>query len=99
IMGCIVAFLTFVSEHPAVSPNYLIFVFHPLHILCLPFVIRREIKGQRSLYHLLNVIVLTLFIALWAIIPQRINFAVLPLTFSMLVRSANNLILSYKIIK
>ncbi|KAA6343040.1 hypothetical protein EZS27_009258 [termite gut metagenome] len=99
LMGCIVAFLTFVSEHPAVSPNYLIFVFHPLHILCLPFVIRREIKRQISLYHLLNVIILTLFIALWAIIPQRINFAVLPLTVSLLVRSANNLILSYKRIK
>ncbi|KAA6344437.1 hypothetical protein EZS27_007922 [termite gut metagenome] len=99
IIGCIVAFLSFVSEHPAVSPNYLIFVFHPFHILCLPFVIQREIKGQRSLYHLLNVIVLTLFIVLWAIIPQRINFAVLPLAISLLVRSTNNLILSYKRIK
>ncbi|KAA6344175.1 hypothetical protein EZS27_008190 [termite gut metagenome] len=95
LMGCIVAFLSFVSEHPAVSPNYLIVVFHPLHLLCLPFVIRREIKRQRSLYHLLNGIVLTLFIVLWAIIPQRINFAVLPLAVSLLVRSAANLMLSF----
>jgi hypothetical protein len=99
LMGCIIAFLTFVSEHPAVSPNYLLIVFHPLHILCLPFVIRREIKGQRSLYHLLNGIVLTLFIVLWAIIPQRINFAVLPLTISLLVRSVANLMLSHTKIK
>ncbi|KAA6336483.1 hypothetical protein EZS27_015357 [termite gut metagenome] len=96
ICGCLITFLMFFSEHPAVSPNYLIFVFHPLHILCVPFMIRREIKGQRNLYHLLNVIVLTLFIVLWAIIPQRFNLAVLPLSLCLLLRSASNLILNYK---
>ncbi|KAA6349541.1 hypothetical protein EZS27_003052 [termite gut metagenome] len=96
LCGCLVAFLTFFSEHPAVSPNYLIFMFHPLHILCLPWVIRREIKGQRSLYHLLNIVVLTLFMLLWVIIPQRINLAVLPLALCLLMRSANSFMLSYK---
>lgn len=30
--GCILAFLALFSQHPAVSPNYLLFVFHPLHL-------------------------------------------------------------------
>ncbi|KAA6351149.1 hypothetical protein EZS27_001492 [termite gut metagenome] len=96
VSGCIVAFLVFFSEHPAVSPNYLILVFHPLHILCLPLVIRREIKKKRNLYHLLNFIILTLFILLWGIIPQRIHLAVLPLSLCLLLRSMSNLILTYK---
>lgn len=29
IAGCIIAFLALFSEHPAVSSNYLLFVFHP----------------------------------------------------------------------
>jgi hypothetical protein len=94
--GCIVFFLIFFSEHPAVSPNYLIVVFHPLHILCLPLVIRREIKKKRNLYHVLNFIILTLFILLWGIIPQRIHLAVLPLSVCLWLRSTTNLILTYK---
>ncbi|KAA6333096.1 hypothetical protein EZS27_018455, partial [termite gut metagenome] len=96
VSGCIVAFLIFFSEHPAVSSNYLIVVFHPLHILCLPLVIKREIKKKRNLYHLLNGIVLTLFILLWGIIPQRIHLAVLPLSLCLWLRSIANLILTYK---
>ena len=41
IAGCILAFLTFLSQHPAVSPNYLLFVFHPLHLFCLPWIINK----------------------------------------------------------
>ncbi|KAA6345881.1 hypothetical protein EZS27_006571 [termite gut metagenome] len=96
VSGCMIAFLIFFSEHPAVSPNYLIVVFHPLHILCLPWVIRREIKKKRNPYHLLNFIVLTLFILLWGIIPQRIHLAVLPLSLCLWLRSTTNLILTYK---
>lgn len=96
VMGCLSAFLQFFSTHPTVQPNYLILVFHPLHILCLPFVLRKEIKRQKSLYHTLNFIVLTLFTVLWVIIPQRIDLALLPLTLCLLIRSANNLILSHR---
>nr|WP_239060701.1 DUF4105 domain-containing protein [Bacteroides sp. 519] len=93
VAGCVIAFLTFFSEHPAVSPNFLIFVFHPIHLLALPFFIRKEIKGKRSIYHVLNAVILTLFILLWPIIPQHFNLAVLPLALSLLVRSGANLLI------
>lgn len=96
IAGCVIAFLAIFSQHPAVSVNYLLFVFHPLHLLCLPFFIYQERKGKRSWYHTLNCIVLTLFILLFLIIPQRIDLAVVPLALCLLVRSASNLILTYK---
>ena len=46
--GCILTFLVLFSQHPAVSPNYLLFVFHPLHLLCLPCMLNRVRKRRRS---------------------------------------------------
>ena len=96
IAGCIIAFLALFSEHPTVGSNYLLFVFHPGHLLCLPFFINDERKRRKSRYHLLNCIVLTLFIVLFPVIPQNFDLAVLPLALCLLIRSASNLILTYK---
>lgn len=46
--GCILTFLVLFSQHPAVSPNYLLFVFHPLHLLCLPCMLNRVRKGEEA---------------------------------------------------
>lgn len=96
IAGCILAFLVLFSQHPAVSPNYLLLVFHPFHLLCLPCMLNRVRKKRSSRYMLANFLVLTFFICLWAIIPQRIDLAVLPLALCLLIRSASNLFLTYK---
>lgn len=96
LAGCILAFLVLFSQHPAVGTNYLLFVFHPFHLLCLPCMLNRVRKKKISRYMLANFIVLTLFIGLWAIIPQKIDLAVLPLALCLLIRSASNLILTYK---
>lgn len=96
IAGCILAFLVLFSQHPTVSPNYLLFVFHPLHLFCLPWILLKVANKKRSIYLSVNLVVLTLFILLWAFIPQEINIAVLPLVLCLWIRSANNLILTYK---
>ena len=96
IAGCVIAFLMFFSEHPSVDANYLLILLQPLHLLLLPFFIRKEIRREKSCYHTLNFIALTLFIVLWLIIPQHFNFAVLPLALSLLIRSGSNLVLTYK---
>lgn len=96
LAGCVLAFLALFSQHPAVSPNYLLFIFHPFHLLCLPCMLNRVRKRKMSRYMLANFIVLALFITLWALIPQRIDLAVLPLALCLLIRSANNLIITYK---
>lgn len=91
LAGSILAFLVFFSEHPAVSPNWLLAVLHPLHLFCLPCVLIRIRKKKLSRYMIANLLVLTLFIALWPIIPQKIPIAVLPLALCLLLRSASNL--------
>lgn len=96
IAGCILAFLALFSEHPTVSSNYLLFVFHPGQLFFLPIMINAARKGRKCWYHILNFAVLTLFILLFPLIPQRIDLAVVPLALSLLIRSASNLILTYK---
>lgn len=88
--GCILAFLALFSQHPAVSPNYLLFVFHPFHLFCLPWMLNRVRKRRKSRYMQANFIVLTLFILSWPVIPQQIPLSVLPLALCLLIRSAGN---------
>ena len=48
------------------------------------------------LYLTLNLVVLTLFMVLFPLIPQRFDLAVVPLALCLLIRSASNLILTSK---
>ncbi|MDO4165080.1 MAG: DUF4105 domain-containing protein [Bacteroides sp.] len=96
VAGCILAFLALFSQHPAVSPNYLLFVLHPLHLLCLPWMANRVRKGQKSWYMALNCVVLIFFILLWPVIPQKFDLTVLPLALCLLIRSVSNLVLTHK---
>lgn len=96
VAGCILAFLAACSQHPAVSPNWMLLVLHPLHLFCLPCVLIRVKKKRLSRYMAANGVVLTLFIVLLAPIPQFIPPAVLPLTLCLLVRCASNWMLARK---
>lgn len=96
IAGCVLAFLALFSQHPAVSSNFLLFIFHPGQFFFLPYIIYCDRKRKKCWYMTLNLIVLTLFIALFSLIPQRIDFAVVPLALCLLIRSASNLIVTSK---
>ena len=39
IVGCVLAFLALFSQHPAVSSNFLLLVFHPGQLLFLPYIV------------------------------------------------------------
>lgn len=94
IAGCILAFLACLSQHPAVSPNYLLLVFHPFHLLALPWIVISDRKHRKCPYLALNLIVLTLFIALWPLLPQKFPAEVLPLALCLLIRSVTNLLIA-----
>ena len=96
IVGCVLAFLALFSEHPAVSSNFLLLVFHPGQFLFLPYIIYCVRKGKKCWYLTLNLIILTLFIVLFPVIPQRFDFAVVPLALCLLIRSVSNLIVTSK---
>lgn len=94
IAGCIPAFLVLFSQHPAVCPNFLLFVLHPLHLCCLPWVLQRVRKRRTSRYLTANLAVLILFIILWGVIPQHFPPAMLFVALCLLERSVSNIVLS-----
>ena len=96
IAGCIIAFLFFFSIHPTVGSNWLIILFNPIPLIYLPVMIYKAIKGQKDLYHLINVVYLTLFIMIMPFIQQKFNVTVLPLALCLLVCSAGHLFLYYR---
>ncbi len=97
IAGCVLGFLSFISTHPAVYPNYLLLVFNPIHLLAIPFALRRIRKKQKSYYLIIYCILLTFFTVLSPLIPQGFNLAILPLTLCLIIRGINHLILAHKI--
>ena len=99
LAGCVLAFLVFFSQHPCMSPNYLLLVFHPLHLLCLPEVIYKERKGSFSFYQATNFIVLTLFMLFWGVFPQEFPSTVVPLALCLWTRSIAHIIWIKKRIK
>ena len=96
IAGCIIAFMVLFSEHPAVSPNYLLLLLHPLHLIFLYHIVKRVKKLQRSLYLGANMVVILLFLAFWALIPQKFPIEIVPLALILLVRCISNIVLSYR---
>ena len=88
--GCVLAFLVLFSVHPAVSPNYLLFVFHPLHLfLGVPMTVYCGLKKTRPYYHYFNASLIGLFLILWLFLPQEFNKAVFPLALLLLLRSVS----------
>lgn len=96
VAGSIIAFLACFSVHPAVNHNYLLFVFHPIHLIYLPLFIWKAVKREKDRYLAINFVVLTLFIAFFWLLPQKFNFAVVPLALCLWIRSANYLLLKFK---
>lgn len=96
LAGVVIAFLAFVSVHPAVSPNYLLCAFHPFYLLYLPYLIYVELKGKKDWMQLVNGVFLTLFMILLPVLPQKINPAVLPLVGVLWVRAVGYTYLYYK---
>lgn len=95
-MGIVPAFLVLFSTHPAVSPNYLLLIFNPIHLLVLPWVVKKLKRHQKSYYMRILLAVLMLFIIFLPVIPQKFNAAILPLALCLLVRTINHLFLTYK---
>jgi hypothetical protein len=96
LAGCIIAFLMLFSTHPTVSSNFLIIMLQPFYLFCLPWMILSERMKKRSLPMLIFCVLLTLFIVLYAVIPQKFDFAVVPLALGLWCRTMTHLVLTYK---
>lgn len=92
--GLIIMFLLFFSEHPAVAPNWNFIWMNVFALLFACFFWIPSLKRLVKLYHLLNFFVLTLFLALWWLLPQYIPLAAVVFAISLWMRSGTNLLAS-----
>ena len=91
--GCIIAFLFFFSVHPTVGSNWMLMMLNPLPLFYLPVMVYKAIKGKKDIFHVINALVLTLFIILMPFIQQKFNPTVLPLALNLLTCSIGHLII------
>ena len=94
-IGIVVTFLMFFSIHPAVHQNWQLWVFNPVPLLAMPWVVWCGIKRRRTNYHKWNAAILTLFLIFSAVIPQEFSAIVVPLAIILIIRSCRYL-LSYE---
>lgn len=87
IVGCIVAFLSFVSYHPCVFPNYNLIWAHPLHLVLafsLLFIPKSKFVCN---YMIVNGVLLFFLLLSWPFISQTLNLAFMPLILALCLRS------------
>ena len=99
LAGCLLFFLIFISEHEAVSPNYLAFWLNPF---CLFPAIAVWIKSCRRylyFYHFINFALVLILMACWKMLPQCANIAFFPLMLCTVVLSASNVVIYRKCAK
>ena len=90
LAGCIVAFLFFCSDHPAVDSNWLVLLLNPLPLVFLGWTLRAERQRRTALYHRVAAVWTAAFMVAAALIPQEISVTAVVLALCLLLRSVAN---------
>ena len=80
-------FLSFVSTHPCVCPNWNIIWLQPFDLAAVILFTVKKLRKAAYYYHFINFAALTLMLAGWHFIPQHLNTAFIPLVMSLWLRS------------
>ncbi len=88
LVGLLMYFLMFFSEHPAVGVNYLAIWLHPLHLLFAFALAFRPFRNKAAVvYKAVNVPFQLFALAGLLFLPQAVHPAAIPLLLSVLIRS------------
>ncbi len=87
LSGCILFFLSFISEHPCTCPNYTMVWLHPFQLLVVFFNLVKKLRKCVIYYHFINFAAITLMLLVWFYLPQHFNTAFIPLILTLWMRS------------
>ncbi len=87
VAGVVLFFLSFVSTHPCVYPNWNIIWLQPFDLVAVILFAVKKFGKAAYYYHFINFAALTLMLAGWHFIPQHLNTAFIPLVMSLWLRS------------
>lgn len=89
LIGLAVTFLFFFSAHPTVGSNWQIWVFNPIPLFAMPWVVYCAVRHKKTSYHRWNIVVLVFFMIFSLFIPQDFCAVVVPLASALLLRSCS----------
>ncbi len=95
LAGFLVAFLFFLSEHPAVDNNWLVIMFNPLPLFYAAWLLYCYRKGRKNLLSYINLIVTAGFLVTMVFCLQSFNPAMWVLMLSFLVRALSQAHFTY----
>lgn len=90
VMGCVVAFLFFFSEHPTVGSNLHVIYLNPLPLLFIPFIVRDIVKGRKGILSYVLGALLVIFVGVSLLTRQYIQPAAYVLVAAWLLRVVHN---------
>ncbi len=88
LLGVVLAFQWFGSDHTVMANNFNLIWAHPLHLVAA---ITMSLKGMKKIvriYFGINSILMVLLMLFWVIIPQTLPFPMFPVVAALAVRSA-----------
>ena len=93
VMGIIVAFLFFASEHPTVGSNWQVIYLNPLPLLFIPFIIRSEIKRKVSAFYYVLLFMLAIAALVLYMTGQYVQSAAWLMMAALAVRMLHNAVI------
>lgn len=87
LAGLIIAFLFFLSSHPAVDSNWIILVLNPIPLVFLPFIARNHKKGHPDWFLPALFLATASFAIFSPVLPQDIHPAVVLFSACLAVRA------------
>lgn len=88
LLGAVMAFQWFGSDHVVMSNNYNLIWAHPLHLIALILLFIKRTKRIAAYYFGVHTIIFVLLLVFWFVLPQTIPLAIIPIVGAMGLRSA-----------
>lgn len=88
LLGAVIAFQWFGSDHAVMAKNYNLIWTHPLHFVVAIFVFIKGLWPIARYYFGFNTLIMLLLLVLWFTLPQKLPLPMLPLVAAMGLRSA-----------
>lgn len=87
LLGCLFIFMWLGTDHTMTKRNYNLLWAIPFHVVAA-FLVKKKTSLAKN-YFLLSCLVCVLVLIFWAVLPQELNFSLIPIVLLLAVRSAH----------
>jgi hypothetical protein len=88
LLGLLIAFLWFATDHQVTVWNLNILWAHPFHLVAVFFLASNKYSGWLKFYFAINLAVLAVLVLSWPLLPQALPWVIFPLIVTLILRSA-----------